>query len=100
MLGISADELCTVYRTQFAVLWGYDHGKYTFDANGRIVPNEVLQAWRKQGDRISQEDRTATNQAHWTYSYELPFTNYDREADMRHAYAAFESRLTGLRGQP
>src|SRR5690625_3695032 len=27
-LGITADELCTIYRTQFPVLYGYDHGKY------------------------------------------------------------------------
>ena len=25
MLGVTADQLCTIYRTQFAVLYGYDH---------------------------------------------------------------------------
>src|SRR5437016_704376 len=28
MLGVTADQLCTVYRTQFAVLYGYDHKAY------------------------------------------------------------------------
>ena len=45
MLGVTADELCTIYRTQFAVLHGYDQTSYIFDANGRIVPNPVLVAW-------------------------------------------------------
>ncbi len=49
MLGVTADELCTVYRTQFAVLRGYDKDTYLYDANGRLVPNAVLAPWRKQG---------------------------------------------------
>lgn len=93
MLGVTAEQLCTVYRTQFAVLYGYDHNEYTFDANGRIVPNPVLVAYRKKGERISEEDRTHENQAGNTYVYELPFQNYDREHDMRVAYAEFERRL-------
>ena len=92
MLGVTADQLCTVYRTQFAVLYGYDHDQYTYDANGRVVPNPVLVAWRKKGDRISLEERTHTNQAGNTYVYELPFGTYDREHDMRVAYAEFERR--------
>ena len=50
MLGVTADQLCTIYRTQFAVLYGYDHKTYVYDANGRLVPNEVLSVWRKKGD--------------------------------------------------
>ena len=38
MLGVTADQLCTIYRTQFAVLYGYDHKDYVYDANGRLVP--------------------------------------------------------------
>ena len=93
MLGISADQLCTVYRTQFAVLYGYDHRDYIFDVNGRLVPNSILSMWRKKGERMSVEERTATNQAGNTYTYELPFRLLDREADMRAAYAEFERRL-------
>src|SRR5690625_582266 len=49
-LGITADELCTIYRTQFPVLYGYDHGKYVYDANGRLVPTSIQTIWRKKGE--------------------------------------------------
>ncbi|GAA4693923.1 class I SAM-dependent DNA methyltransferase [Phytohabitans rumicis] len=93
MLGLTADELCTIYRTQFAVLYGYDRNVYYYDANGRLVPNSVLSVWRKKGERITAEERTASNQAGNTYTYEMPFVTLDREADMRHAYAHFERLL-------
>ncbi len=103
MLDIPAEELCTVYRTQFAVLYGYDHGqgrgRYVFDANGRIIPNTVYAAWQKKGDAISAEECTATNASGHTYIYELPFETYDREADMTTAYHEFERRLARLREQ-
>lgn len=88
-LGVTADELCTIYRTQFPVLHGYDRHVYIYDANGRLVPNEVLKVWRQKGDAITQEERTATNASGNTYEYELPFVTLDREADMRQAYAHF-----------
>jgi hypothetical protein len=96
MLGVASDQLCAIYRTQFAVLYGYDHKSYVYDAKGRLVPNEVLSVWRKKGDQISGTERTATNQAGRTYIYELPFRLLDREADMRTAYAEFERRLAAL----
>jgi hypothetical protein len=57
------------------------------------VPQEVLKVWRQKEDRISEEERTATNQAGNTYTYELPFVTLDREKDMRQAYAHFERLL-------
>ncbi|QCV87625.1 class I SAM-dependent DNA methyltransferase [Acidipropionibacterium jensenii] len=103
MLGIPAEELCTVYRTQFAVLYGYDHGegrgRYIFDANGRVIPNTVYQAWRKKGDYVAWSDRTATNASGHEYTYELPFQTYDREADMTAAYQEFERRLALMRAE-
>lgn len=93
MLGVTGDQLCTIYRTQFAVLYGYDHATYLYDANGRLVPNSVLTVWRKKGDRITTEERTAAHPSGTTYIYELPFRVRDRETDMRTAYAEFERRL-------
>ena len=98
-LGVSADELCTIYRTQFPVLYGYDRRDYVYDANGRLVPHEVLKIWRTKGDRISEEERTATHPGSGIdYTYELPFRTLDREADMRTAYAEFERRLAERTG--
>lgn len=96
MLGVSADRLCTIYRTQFAVLYGYDHSAYVYDANGRLVPNEILSLWRKNGDRTASAERIATNHSGQTYIYELPFRFLDRETDMQAAYAEFERRLAAL----
>ncbi|WP_406638718.1 Eco57I restriction-modification methylase domain-containing protein [Amycolatopsis sp. WGS_07] len=92
-LGLTVAELCTIYRTQFSVLYGYDKNVYYYDVNGRLVPNSVLSVWRKKGERMSEEERTATNQAGTTYTYELPFVTLDREHDMRVAYAEFQRRL-------
>ncbi|WP_430784552.1 class I SAM-dependent DNA methyltransferase [Actinoplanes sp. G11-F43] len=93
ILSLTADELCSIYRTQFAVLRGYDRTVYFYDANGRLVPYSVLSTWRKKGDGVTTEERTSTNPAGYTYTYELPFVTFDREADMRQAYAVFEQRL-------
>lgn len=93
LLKLTADELCTVYRTQFPVLYRNDCKRDFFDARGRLVPQSVLDVWRVKGDRISEEERTATNPSGNTYVYEAPFETLDREADMRVAYAYFERLL-------
>ncbi len=92
-VGLTAEELCSIYRTQFSVLRGYDRNVYFYDTNGRLVPNEVLKVWRQKQEGMSEEERTATNASGNTYTYELPFRTLDREADMRHAYAHFEKLL-------
>ncbi|WP_145951569.1 Eco57I restriction-modification methylase domain-containing protein [Micrococcus luteus] len=99
MLGVDVEDLCTVYRTTFAVLHGYDQDKYTFDANGRLVPTEVLSVWKKKGERIRQEECTAVHPgSDVAYEYELPFTTRDREEDFRAAYAEFQRRLQEVQG--
>lgn len=92
-LGVSIGDLCALYRTQFPVLFGYDRREYLYDHNGRLVPNSVASVWRKKGDAITRDELTATNRAGYTYVYERPFVNLDREADMRQAYAHFERIL-------
>lgn len=96
-LGVTADQLCTIYRTQFPVLYSYDRHRDYYDGNGRLVPNEVLTIWRKNGDALSADERTHTNASGNTYVYEIPFVTLDRELDMRRAYAHFD-RLLGEAG--
>lgn len=96
MLGVSVDDLCTIYRTQFAVLHGYDQKEYTFDANGRIVPTKVLQLWRKKGDALSEEERTATHPAGTEYTYDLPFALRNREADFSQATSSLLNHTKNL----
>ncbi|MCL1800582.1 MAG: class I SAM-dependent DNA methyltransferase [Promicromonosporaceae bacterium] len=94
-LGVTIDELVTIYRTQFPVLRSYDNGTsssndYVFDANGRLVPTTVRQAWKAKGDELTVEERTATHTGRGlNYTYEFPFARKDREADLRAAYAKF-----------
>ncbi|GAA3946012.1 Eco57I restriction-modification methylase domain-containing protein [Pseudoclavibacter caeni] len=94
---LTVEDICSIYRVRFGALRDSDSGKGTYahlyDANGWLVPSSVLKIWRQQGDNIAQADRTITNASGNTYTYELPFVTYDREEDMRVAYAEFERRL-------
>lgn len=94
MLGVTSDELCSIYRTQFPVLYKYDTQRDHYDQNGRLVPADVLKTWQRLGDAATEGDLSATNAQGFTYTYAPPFATLDREADMRTAYAEFEQRLT------
>ena len=94
-LGVTADELCMIYRTQFPVMRRYDQ-EDRFDANGRKVPKEIVKADAKlkDGAELSVEDRTWTHpQSGVEYVYEYPFRPLNREKDMREAYARFEGMV-------
>lgn len=94
-LGVTADELCMIYRTQFPVMRRYDQ-EDRFDANGRKVPKEIVKADAalKDGAELSVVDRTWTHpQSGVEYVYEYPFRPLDREEDMREAYSRFEGRV-------
>ena len=93
-LGVTIDELVTVYRAQFPVLAQYDRTTYAYDANGRQLPGEILSAWRKAGESLTEAERTWTHpQSGHTYTFAYPFAFRDREADMRAAYRIFAERL-------
>ena len=93
MLGVPIEDLCTIYRTQFAVLYDYDHGRgqgaYVYDANGRQLPTPVRQAWEKRKRPTSNEDMPLSERTHAhpgsgvSYIYDLPFHIRDRESDFR-----------------
>ena len=102
MLGVPIEDLCTIYRTQFAVLYDYDHGRgqgaYVYDANGRQLPTPVRQAWEKRQRPTSNEDMPLSERTHThpgsgvSYVYDLPFRIRDRESDFRHIHTALKNR--------
>ena len=102
MLGVPIEDLCTIYRTQFAVLYDYDHGRgqgaYVYDANGRQLPTPVRQAWEKRQRPSSNEDVPLSERTHThpgsgvSYVYDLPFRIRDRESDFRRIHTALSNR--------
>ena len=103
MLGVPIEDLCTIYRTQFAVLYDYDHGRgqgaYVYDANGRQLPTPVRQAWEKRQRPTSNEDMPLSERTHThpgsgvSYVYDLPFRIRDRESDFRHIHTTLLKEL-------
>ncbi|GAB3593842.1 hypothetical protein CFAEC_13455 [Corynebacterium faecale] len=94
-LGVTADELCMIYRTQFPVMRRYDL-EDRFDRHGRKVPKEVMVLQKKlqEGQELTQEQRTWIHpQSGVTYLFEYPFQVRDREKDLRTAYLKYEEVL-------
>ncbi|WP_233357227.1 Eco57I restriction-modification methylase domain-containing protein [Saccharomonospora iraqiensis] len=95
MLGLTADQLCLMYRGQFAVMRKYEYNMW-FDNLGRKIAKDhhahgvkqhkddfkLLQAYLNGEDCGDLLDR-----------YEPPITPVDREAEMRAAYAEFTRRM-------
>ena len=106
MLGVPIKDLCTIYRTQFAVLYDYDHGRgqgaYVYDANGRQLPTPVRQAWEKRQRPTSNEDMPLSERTHThpgsgvSCIYDLPFRIRDRESDFRRIHTALTQPGLGI----
>jgi hypothetical protein len=118
MLGLSAEQLCAMYRTQFAVLRKYEH-KMAFDAEGRKIcgyhqsagnRQAQLQDEAKAGDRpkewkslwaLYEQWEDDPDSVDWQGQYTPPFYRADREAEMTGAYEEFQRRLdAGEYGDP
>ena len=84
MLGITSEELCAIYRTQFGVLRKYER-VMQFDANGRQVPKDMLRDVERFGSRADLG------------RYELPFTGVNREAEMTIAHEEFTRRAAAAK---
>lgn len=82
MLGITAGELLTIYRTQFPVLQKYERDAL-YDANGRQLPGKLASEYRKKGS-LKAEDLTIEG-----VTYVEPFVGVDRERDMELAHKHF-----------
>ncbi len=98
-LGLTIDELCTIYRTQFPVLREYERDTW-FDANGKIAFTSSkglvgVGLDRRSFELWQQHLRSGTGLPKHFDSKGLtpPFEVRDREADMRHAYEFFAERL-------
>ena len=99
-LEVTADELATIYRTQFPVLYGYDHREYLYDVNGRLVPTSIRKVWESYGkptarEAIPVDQRTLIHpDSGIQYVYSLPFGFLDREVDMRRGYEVFSAKIS------
>lgn len=93
-LGLTIEELSTIYRTQFPVLRGYEQ-RDLYDDHGHEVPNEISKLYRKVGEEgMTLEDRTWVHpQSEVEYVFEFPFRSFDREKDMRAAYEKFSQMI-------
>ena len=81
MLGITAEELLTIYRTQFPVLQRYERDAL-YDANGRQLPGKLASEYRK--GKAKPADFTVDG-----VTYVEPFIGVDRERDMELAHKHF-----------
>ena len=81
MLDISAEELLTIYRTQFPVLQKYERDAL-YDANGRQLPGKLASEYRK--GKAKPADFTVDG-----VTYVEPFVGVDRERDMELAHKHF-----------
>ena len=82
MLGITAEELLTIYRTQFPVLQKYERDAL-YDANGRQLPGKLASEYRNKGT-VKPADLTVDG-----VTYSEPFVGVDRERDMELAHKHF-----------
>jgi hypothetical protein len=58
------------------------------------VPGDMNRLYRKVGDNLTLDERTWTHpQSGVEYVFEFPFRSFDREEDMRKAYAHFSSMM-------
>ncbi|MEV4531897.1 class I SAM-dependent DNA methyltransferase [Streptosporangium sp. NPDC049304] len=94
-LGLTAEQLVTIYRARFPILFDYEQEIY-FDANGRKVAGN----WNTYGSGQTKEHYEQL-MAHLDPEinglvpdgYTAPFYKADREAEYRQAHAVFSERL-------
>lgn len=110
MLGLTAEQLCAMYRTQFAVLRKYEYAM-AFDAEGRKVcqhhqsagyrqaqlqqrakDGEIDKRWKGVWQMVLDEEEHPGS-VNWEGHFTPPFVRPDREAEMTRAYQVFTSRL-------
>jgi len=110
MLGLTAEQLCAMYRTQFAVLRKYEYAM-AFDQEGRKVCQHHQSAGYRQA-ALQQEAKDCERDTRWQSVWKMvleeeehpgsvdwegqftpPFVRPDREAEMTRAYTVFSGRM-------
>lgn len=109
MLGLSAEQLCAMYRTQFAVLRKYEY-RMAFDAEGRKLcgyhqsagyRQAQLQERAKAGElpkdwtnlwTLFERYESDPSSVDWLGHYTPPFYRPDREKEMTTAFEEFQRR--------
>jgi len=115
MLGLTADHLALIYRSQFPVLRKYEHAM-AFDTEGRKIcrhhhsagyrqsrlqedakvgrlPKKWTSVWAMFEQWEADEADGVASKVDWLEHYRPPFRRPDREAEMTAAYHEFERRL-------
>ena len=110
ILGLSSEQLCAMYRSQFGVRRKYEH-KMVFDAKGRKIGGYhqsagyrqlELQARGRAGElsdewknlwKLYERYEEDPDSVDWLGFYTPPFTQADREAEMTLACNEFQRRL-------
>ncbi len=108
ILGLSIDELKTIYRIQFPVLYQYESDTW-YDQNGRIVftaskglPgvgfsrlewNAIKYLESGTVERTIMDDTLPGGPRERTITYKAPFDRCDREKDYEECWNIFENRL-------
>ncbi len=110
-LGLTLEELCTIYRTQFPVLRDYENNTW-YDRNGRIVFTnnrglagvgldrksfELWQACLSSGKALPADFDTMGREPLLDNRGRPYFDRRDREADMAHAFEVFAKRMRPAR---
>lgn len=107
-LGLTLDELQTIYRIEFPVLNKYEQNTW-YDRNGRIIYTVNHQGlpgigfkskkWKEVKDltsgtveQVIEDDTQPGGPVERTVVYEAPFDMCDREADYAEAWGVFEGR--------
>lgn len=84
MLGITFEELTTIYRTHFPVLQKYERDAL-YDATGRQLPGKLAAQYRKNGT-VKPDELTVDG-----VTYVEPFVGVDRARDMELAHKHFSN---------
>ena len=110
-VGLTLEDLCTIYRLQFPVFRSYEEDTW-YDRMGRIVftPNkglpgvglnratwESIKDWTEGEYAVTVQDDTVPGGPHErTITYVAPFNRCNREEDYRIAWEDFEQRGEGV----